>query len=274
MLVTVDNMKYALPVEHIQTSCLINRHKIFTIGGRKTIVFEKLPIPVADLADLLELRGANPGFTGHILQSASIFCIIISTGADKLGLFVDELLDEQDVVLKQYSSILKRARNISGSTILGSGEVCMVLNPDDLIKSASKKNTLNAAEEPVEAAETRKSILVAEDSITVRTQMKRILEGAGYDVAVAVDGLDAYNKLEDRHFDALVSDVMMPNMSGLDLAEKIRQNKKYKEMPVILVTSLASDEDRKRGLEAGANAYITKHSFDQKILLDTLGRLI
>ena len=104
--------------------------------------------------------------------------------------------------------------------------------------------------------------------------MKRILEGAGYDVAVAVDGLDAYNKLEDRHFDALVSDVMMPNMSGLDLAEKIRQNKKYKEMPVILVTSLASDEDRKRGLEAGANAYITKHSFDQKILLDTLGRLI
>jgi two-component system chemotaxis sensor kinase CheA len=177
-------------------------------------------------------------------------------------------------VIKQYSSILKRVRNISGSTILGTGEVCMVLNPYDLIKSAKKKEAPTAEEKPVEEAETRKSILVAEDSITVRTQMKRILEGAGYEVTAAVDGLDAYNKLRGRPFDALVSDIMMPNMDGLALTERIRQNKKYREMPVILVTSLASDEDRQRGLDAGANAYITKPSFDQKVLLDTLRRLI
>jgi two-component system chemotaxis sensor kinase CheA len=150
----------------------------------------------------------------------------------------------------------------------------MVLNPYDLIKSARKKETPTAAEKPVEEAEARKSILVAEDSLTVRTQMKRILEGAGYEVAVAVDGRDAYEKLGVRPFDALVSDIQMPNMSGLELAEKIRQNKKYQEMPVILVTSLASDEDRRRGMEAGANAYITKPAFDQKVLLDTLRRLI
>ena len=274
MIVTVNNMKYALPVEHIQTTCLINRKDVFTLEGRRTIVFDKLPVPVADLSDLLELKGANPVGKGHAPQSETLPCIIISTGADKLGLFVKELLDEQEVVLKQYSSILKRARNISGSTILGAGEVCMVLNPYDLIKSAKKKGAPTEEERPGAEAEARKSILVAEDSITVRTQMKRILEGAGYEVAVAVDGLEAFNKLGGSPFDALVSDIMMPNMDGLALTEKIRQDKKYKEMPVILVTSLASNEDRQRGMEAGANAYISKPSFDQKVLLDTLRRLI
>jgi two-component system chemotaxis sensor kinase CheA len=278
MIVTANNMKYAVPVEHIQTTCLINRKNIFTIAGRRTIVFDELPIPVADLSDLLELKGAKPLIKGYLPQSETISCIIIftgdATGHARLGLFVDELQDEQDVVLKQYSPLLKRTRNISGATILGTGEICMVLNPEDLIKSAGKSKTPTAEEKPVEAAETRKSVLVAEDSLTVRTQMKRILEGAGYEVAVAVDGLDAYNKLGGRLFDALVSDIQMPNMSGLELAEKIRQNKKYQEMPVILVTSLASDEDRQRGMEAGANAYITKPSFDQKVLLDTLRRLI
>lgn len=274
MIVTVNNIKYAVPIEHIQTTCLINRKNIFTIEGRRTIVFDKLPVPVADLFDLLELKGANPVFKGHIPKSGTIPCIIISTGDDKLGLFVNELVDEQEVVLKQYSSILKRVRNISGSTILGTGEVCMVLDPYDLIKSAKKKEAPTAEERPVEEAETRKSILVAEDSITVRTQMKRILEGAGYEVTAAVDGLDAYNKLRGRPFDVLVSDIMMPNMDGLALTERIRQNKKYREIPIILVTSLASDEDRQRGLDAGANAYITKPSFDQKVLLDTLRRFI
>jgi len=274
MIVTVNNMKYAVPVEHIQTTCLINRKNVFNIEGRRTIVFDKLPVPVADLSDLLELKGANSASKGHIPESETLPCIIISTGDDKLGLFVKELLDEQEVVFKQYSSILKRARNISGSSILGTGEVCMVLNPYDLIKSSKKKGAPTKEEKPGAEVEARKKILVAEDSITVRTQMKRILEGAGYEVAVAVDGLDAFNKLGGSPFDALVSDIMMPNMDGLTLTEKIRQNKKYKEMPVILVTSLASNEDRQRGLEAGANAYITKPSFDQKALLDTLRRLI
>jgi len=150
----------------------------------------------------------------------------------------------------------------------------MVLNPYDLIKSVRKSEAVVSEETPEEKVETKKSILVVEDSITVRTQMKRILEGAGYDVTVAVDGLDAFNKLGGRRYDALVSDILMPNMNGLTLTEKIRQDKKYREMPVILVTSLASDEDRKKGIEAGANAYITKSSFDQRVLLETLRRLI
>ena len=104
--------------------------------------------------------------------------------------------------------------------------------------------------------------------------MKRILEGAGYEVVAAVDGLDAFNKLSARPFDGVVSDILMPNMDGLALTEKIRQDKKYKEMPIILVTSLSSEDDKRRGIEVGANAYITKPAFDQKVFLDTLKRLI
>ena len=272
MIVSVNNLNYAIPLEYIQTTCRIYRKDVFAIEGRKTIVFDKLPVPVAYLSDILELR--YPGFSSKNLKPEALRCIILSIGDDKIGLFVDELLDEQEIVLKPYSRILKRVRNSSGSTTLGTGEVCMVLNPHDLLKSARKTGAPSSEEKTEAEAEARKSILVAEDSITVRTQMKRILEGAGYEVTVAVDGLDAYNKLGGRSFDALVSDIMMPNMTGLALTEKIRQDKKYREMPVVLVTSLASEDDRKKGIEAGANAYITKPSFDQKVLLDTMRRLI
>jgi two-component system chemotaxis sensor kinase CheA len=155
---------------------------------------------------------------------------------------------------------------------LEDGEVCLILNPTDLIHSAKKQGA--SQPEPQEDLTTGKCILIVEDSITVRTQLKRILQGAGYRVTVAVDGLEAWKQMEGQRFDAVVSDIQMPNMTGLELAEKIRSENKYVEMPIILVSSLASAADRKRGMEAGANAYIAKPSFDQKLLLDTLRRLV
>ena len=107
-----------------------------------------------------------------------------------------------------------------------------------------------------------------------RTQEKRILEDAGYNVVIAVDVVDALSKLSSQPFDAVVSDIMMPNMDGLTLTEKIRKETKYKELPVILVTTLSSDEDRKKGMDVGANAYIAKPTFDQKMLLEIMERLI
>ncbi len=273
MIVAVSGIKYAVSVEHVQTTCLMNLKDAFTIKGRRTIVFDKAPVPVAGLADLLGLKERDTPIKRRDQRPEKLPCVIVSAGDNSLGLLVDELLDEQEVVLKQYSAIVKRARNISGSTILGTGEVCLVLNPFDLIKTFKKIAGPSLGEKPAGEAESRQRILVAEDSMTVRTQMKRILEGAGYDVTVAVDGLDAYGKLAEGPYDALISDIMMPKMDGLALTGKLRQDKRYREMPVILVTSLASDLDRRRGMEAGANAYITKPSFDQKALLETLRRL-
>lgn len=201
-------------------------------------------------------------------------CGILSVGEERLGLFVDSLVDEQEVVLKPCGTILKRVRNVSGATILGTGEVCIILNPQDLMKTVRKLAAPAPPAEATPAVEHQRVVLLAEDSITTRTQEKRILEGAGYVVVTAVDGLDALNKLGARAFDAVVSDIQMPNLDGLTLTYKIRQDRKYSHMPVILVTALASEEDQRRGIEVGANAYLTKPTFDQRVFLDTLRRLI
>jgi two-component system chemotaxis sensor kinase CheA len=141
------------------------------------------------------------------------------------------------------------------------------------MKSAVKVTSAPAAK----AAETeakRKSLLVVEDSITARTLLKNILESAGYDVKTAVDGIDAFTALKTQEFDLVVSDVAMPRMDGFDLTARIRADKKLAELPVVLVTALESRENKERGIEVGANAYIVKSSFDQSNLLEVIQRLI
>lgn len=270
LIVEVNRMSYALPVEFVQTNLLVSRQEIFALEGSQTIAIEGQPISVAWLDDLLELPAIAPS-----LKSAAkmLPCVVLQVGGDRLGLLVDALLDRQDIVLKPQSKLLKRVRNVTGATILGTGEVCMVLNPQDLLKSVQKKPVAVHTSE-FQQVQTKQKLLLVEDSIIIRTQVKRLLEGAGYDVTAAVDGADGFNKLRTGSFDAVISDVQMPNLDGLGLAAKIRQHKEYQELPIILVTTLASDEDKRRGAEAGANAYLTKGTFDQKLLLDTLNRLI
>lgn len=281
LIVGINGMKCAVPVEYVQTSLFITKDDIFTIEGRDTIVFDGQPISVAKISELLEVHGSEFGDgsdKSKIQISKSKIkkfpCIILSVGNDRLGVIVDELIDEQEIVIKPQSRILRRVRNVSGSTILGTGEVCTVLSPQDMIKTVRKREALKPTEKPSEEIERKKSILLVEDSITTRTQERRILVGAGYEVIEAMDGVDALSKLGSKQFDAVVSDILMPNMDGLTLTKKIREDRKYSELPVILVTSLASDEDRKKGLKAGANAYIAKPAFDQQLLLETLKRLI
>jgi len=272
LIVAVNGHRYALPVEHVQFSRKVQPGALYTMEGRRTVTLDGQAVSVAWLLDLLDVATPVPK-PPRGTQPTSI-CVVLTVGGERFGLIVDELFDELEVVLKPQGKLLKRVRNVSGATILDTGEVCMVLNPYDLFRTMLKKSGAAAFEDITEAAPKRKLLLLAEDSITTRTQEKRILEGAGYEVVTAVDGRDAYNKLGTRSFDAVVTDILMPNMTGLQLTEKIRANKKYAELPVILVTSLASEEDQRRGLEVGANAYIAKPSFDQQVLLDCLARLI
>ncbi|MEK7851758.1 MAG: hybrid sensor histidine kinase/response regulator [Deltaproteobacteria bacterium] len=285
LFVGVGGRTYAIPVENIETSRMVSTDEIFPIAGRMTINFDGEPVSVAMLAELLEIQ---------LLPSPSLIkrgsegafpCIILSVNKERLGLLVDSLIDEQTVIMKPQSAILKHVRNVSGATILVTGEVCMVLNPHDLLKSIQthphpaegegiETQNLASLQEVKGEGGAKKSILLVEDSITTRTQEKRILEGAGYEVVAAVNGVDGWTRLQSGSFDAVVTDIVMPEMDGLSLTAKIRQDKRYKEMPVILVTTLASDEDKRKGLEAGANAYIPKPAFDQKMFLETLRRLI
>ena len=166
--------------------------------------------------------------------------------------------------------------NIAGATILGSGKVVPVLNVHDLLKApVEMSGVVRAAMAGREDQDLeKKAILVVEDSITSRMLLKNILEGAGYVVTTAVDGQDAFTKLKTEPFDLVVSDVEMPKMDGFQLTSNIRREKKFEDLPVVLVTSLESREDREKGIDAGANAYIIKGGFDQNNLLDVIEKLL
>ncbi|MBW4483517.1 MAG: hybrid sensor histidine kinase/response regulator [Tildeniella torsiva UHER 1998/13D] len=287
LLVAAGGQTFALPAEYVETACLVQASEIFTLEGHNTILRDDRPVSVVWLADLLNLPRVEPKQRGRSQQSDDgeppqrrLSCMILQSGPDHLGVFIEALLDEQEVVLKPQSQLLKRVRHIAGATILGTGDVCMVLNPQDLIAavrdrgSSLGRSAVNLAEADTQTEARPRCILLVEDSIATRTQEKRILESAGYEVVTAVDGLDGFNKLQSRPFDAVVSDVQMPNLDGLGLTQRIRQQREYSELPVVLVTTLASEDDRRRGAEAGANAYITKGSFTQDLLFETLNRLI
>ncbi|MCC7225740.1 MAG: response regulator, partial [Burkholderiaceae bacterium] len=204
-------------------------------------------------------------------------CVLLRADSGLLALSVDQVVGIEEIVIKPNAEPLARVRNVAGFAILSTGQVCVVLNPFDLQRSIGVIGRQAGRPDAAPTTDTprrKQRILLAEDSMTTRTQERRILEAAGYEVETAVDGLDAWNKLSRAMFDAVVSDVNMPRMSGLELTAKIRADRRHAELPVVLVTSLASEADRRGGLEAGADAYITKPGFDQTVLLDSLARLI
>ena len=276
MLAEIQGVVHALPIEFVQTTLLISQEQIVITEGRETIALDGKTIPVANLADLLELSNslAYASTTKVEPQKSDLQpCVLIEVGEQQSGFFVDRLLDTQEVVVKPQSQLLKRVRNVTGATILPTGEVCMILNPPDLLKSLQKQTSVPSIKLK-KTVRRQPVILLVEDSIPVRTQEKRLLEKAGYEVVIAVDGLDGYKQLQTRDFDAVLSDVEMPHLDGLSLTATIRQHQKYNELPIILVTTLASDEDKRRGAEAGANAYIMKGKFNQDVLLEILEKLI
>lgn len=276
LLIQSGGQSFALPVDSVQTILLVSSNSIFRAEGRDTICHNGEPVSMVSLAKLLQIpeptaRPRQASFPTEARQP----CILIHLEGQVLGILVDTVIDEQQVLIKPLGPMLRRVNYIAGATILGTGTVCLVLNPQDLIKGAKKHTSTVSRPRPTAPTErVRKTILLSEDSITTRTQEKRILENAGYNVVTAVDGLDAFQKLGTGSFDAVVSDVEMPNMDGWTLATRIRAMPQYKELPIVLVTSLASDEDRKRGVEVGASAYITKGTFDQKTLVEALRRLV
>ncbi|MFN5515517.1 MAG: response regulator [Cyanobacteriota bacterium] len=283
MLFEVQGLLQAMPLEAIEKTLLIRPQEVYSLEGRATVSVGGEPVTLVKMADLLELPVYQDKQQSKQRQrqvEKVVSALLLNVEGDRLAFEVDRLQEVLDVVLKPQSRLLKRVRNVVGATILGTGDVCMILNPNDLIKSVQKRYQTLAAMEPEEfnpeAAKTQKPvILLVEDSIAVRTQEKRVLDKAGYEVVIAVDGQEGYNKLRaGGNFDAIISDVQMPNMDGLTFTAQVRQHAEYREIPIILVTSLASEEDKRRGAQAGANAYIVKDQFNQELLIETLERLV
>ncbi|MBI9068214.1 MAG: hybrid sensor histidine kinase/response regulator [Salinivirgaceae bacterium] len=269
ILLEVSGREFVVPTSKVSRVLRLHNNEINTIKNKATISFNGEIIPVASLSEILELdKQSNSSGYVHI--------IVIEIKGKQVGFVIDRFIEEQEVLVKNFNKQLTRIRNISGATVLGSGKVVPVLNISDLFKSSLKSTgTVSRLSDNAKPDElVQQSILVVEDSITSRTLLKNILEAANYKVTTAIDGLEGFTKLKEGNFNAVVSDVEMPRMNGFELTAKIRADKKHAELPVILVTSLSKREDKEKGIDVGASAYIVKSSFDQSNLLEILERLI
>jgi two-component system, chemotaxis family, sensor kinase CheA len=272
VLVRVNEQVFVLPTINVERALMVNQERIQTVENRETLQVDGQILSLVGLGDALAmpLRKRKTSATD---DANGLYIVVLAFAEKRIAFKVDEVLDEQQVMVKGLGSQLRRVRNIAGATVLGSGKVVPVLNVSDLMKSAVR-SAAPAQVEAEEAPSRKGRILVAEDSITARTLLKNILETAGYLVATAVDGVDAFTQARSGDFDLVVSDVDMPRMSGFELTAKVRGDKKLAEVPVVLVTALETREDRERGIDAGANAYIVKSSFDQSNLLEVIQRLL
>jgi len=271
ILVEVVQQVFVLPTANVQRVTSVRPEDVKTVEGREMIVLDNKTVSLVRLEDLLDLPRRSSREGVRFMPA-----VVVESADKRIAMRVDAVLSEQEVLVKPLGKPLERVRNIAGATVLGSGHAVPILNVTDLVKSAMRIRPAPLAAHisaPVEVRP-RKSILVVEDSITARMLLKNILEGAGHRVKTAVDGVDAFAILRSEEFDLVVSDVEMPRMNGFDLTAAIRRHKRLGNLPVVLVTALASREDRERGADAGANAYIVKGSFDQSDLLEAVRRLV
>ncbi|SNB44744.1 response regulator [Geobacter sp. DSM 9736] len=266
LLVRCGERHFVIPSTAVRRTARVGADEI----RRNTVIANGRIIPVALLETVLELAAHGSAATSPFAR-----LVILGAGGERVAFRVDEVLHEQEVLVKHLGPQLPRVRNVLAATILGNGEVVPILNVPDLIKSALRAPPPPAPEAHEEEAERKvKSILVVEDSITSRSLLKNILQAAGYAVRTAVDGVEGFRTLQEADFDLVVSDVDMPGMNGFELTAKIRSDRRLASLPVIIVTSLASREDQERGIDAGASAYLVKSSFDQSNLLEVIRRLL
>jgi two-component system, chemotaxis family, sensor kinase CheA len=272
IVVSAAGQTFVVPTMNVERVLRVKNTDIKSVENRETISVSGRAVSLARLEAVLELS----------LQSATTDAstvmpvIVLNSGDLRVAFAVDEVSREEEVLVKPFRKPLVRLRNVSGATVLGSGKAVPVLNVTDLVKSARKHGIAPAAAiaPNKQASAPSKKVLVVEDSITSRTLLKGILETANYQVKTAVDGIEAFTALREEAFDLVVSDVEMPRMNGVDLTAKIRADKDLAEIPVVLVTALESRQERERGIDVGASAYIIKSSFDQSNLLEVVRRLI
>ncbi|MFZ4546290.1 MAG: hybrid sensor histidine kinase/response regulator [Bacteroidales bacterium] len=275
ILVKASEQYFIIPTTTVIKALRVNVADIMTVESKKTILFNHDTLALVSLSDVLNLPVRRMKKNKEILLRV----LVISSAQKKLALMVDDVLGEHEGMIKDLGPLLLHITNIAGATLLGDGRIVTILHIPELIESASyTSKTIEFSTENFQdgiiTEVQQKNILVAEDSITIRSMLRNFLESAGYAVKTAVDGQEAHGFLQEEKFDLVVSDIEMPHMTGFELTAKIREDKNLSDLPIVLVTALESADDRQRGMDLGANAYIVKSSFEQSNLVETIRRLI
>lgn len=275
LMVRVEEQTLAIPINSVEKTMRMSQDEVRSVGGRDAIMVDGHIIPITSMSSVL---GWNSNGKDQSVDS-KLQAVILFFGSRRVAFNVDDLIGELEIVVKTMGSHLIKVGNFAGSTILGSGDVVLIIDVPQLITSARVSEGIVAprgimAEAIKEEEEVSQTILAVDDQMTIRQLEKSILETAGYNVETAEDGIEALRILSERHVDLVVTDVLMPRMDGFTLTENIKGDEKYKDIPVVIVTSLEKDEDKMRGVKAGANAYIVKGNFQQGNLIDTIKSLI
>ncbi len=269
LLVKIGRETYAVPTSAVERVIEYELDSVYMVKGKTMMALNDRPIPLAYLQDVLERQQHRDSVETGALA-------VVMNAAERYYAFVvDDILGEQEVIVRSLNAELARVRNVRGATLLANGQVVIILNVNDLIKSAQGKTIRRREIAPPEPdLPPLPCVLVVDDSITTRTLQKNILDAAGYTVLTATHGAEALDILSSQDVDLVISDIEMPWIDGFELTVRIRQHPQLKNLPVILVTSLDADEHRHRGFEVGADAYIAKGVFDQNELLSTIQTLL
>jgi two-component system sensor histidine kinase and response regulator WspE len=272
LIVEIAGESYAFPLSRIDRALKLNASDLQYIEGRSFLAWDGKNIGLVPAIQVLELDLAPP-------QNDLMAVLVVSDRNNQYGLEIDRFVGERDLVVRPLDPRLGKVPDVSSMSLLEDGSPILIIDVDDLVRSIDnllRGGRLAKARRGVQKTQARakKHVLVADDSITVRELQRQLLTGKGYEVDTAVDGMEGWNAVRLSHYDLVISDVDMPRMTGIDFVKNIKADERLKQLPVIIVSYKDREEDRLRGLEAGANYYLTKSSFQDETFLNAVVDLI
>ncbi len=270
LVVDVGGEAYALPIVKVERVLQVPRGAIHTLESKQFFEFDGANVGLVSAAQVLEL--------GEMTHQELLPVIVVGTGSHRYGLVVDAIRGEHSLAVHSIDAIFGKLRNIAAAALLNDGEPVLILDVSDLLMSIDKllaEGGLHQLARAGSAARRRmKRILVVDDSLTVREMERKLLTGRGFEVDIAVDGMDGWNAARSGDYDLVITDVDMPRMDGIELVNLIKKDLHLHTLPVMIVSYKDRPEDRARGLAAGADYYLTKGSFHDETLLDAVADLI
>ncbi|MFK9006797.1 hybrid sensor histidine kinase/response regulator [Pseudomonas pergaminensis] len=272
LVVEVGEEAYAFPLAHIERMCDLAPDDIVQLEGRQHFWHEGRHVGLVAASQLLQRpAGQTP--------SETLKVVVIRERDAVYGIAVERFIGERTLVVLPLDDRLGKVQDISAGALLDDGSVVLIVDVEDMLRSVDKllntgrlERIARRSQQTTEAP--RKRVLVVDDSLTVRELQRKLLLNRGYEVAVAVDGMDGWNALRSEDFDLLITDIDMPRMDGIELVTLLRRDSRLQSLPVMVVSYKDREEDRRRGLDAGADYYLAKASFHDDALLDAVVELI
>ncbi|MFM0595845.1 hybrid sensor histidine kinase/response regulator [Paraburkholderia dilworthii] len=272
LLIEVAGEPYAVPLAHVNRTLNVSRADIELLEGHQHIAFAGRRIGVVTAHQILDT--APPAD-----QSDAVSMIVIGDGPHTYGVVVDRFLGERMLVVQPLDPRLGKVRNITAGALMENGDPVLIADVDDWLRSVERlvaggdlKHTQHGVTQV--AQRTTRRVLVVDDSLTVRELERKLLATRGYDVTIAVDGMDGWNAVRGERFDLVITDIDMPRMDGIELVTLIKRDPQLQSLPVMIVSYKDREEDRRAGLNAGADYYLAKGSFHDEALLDAVRDLI